>query len=583
MPRTNDDVAALLDELARLTKVDEQDPNSFRVRAYERAARAVESLTTDVSGMTASELAKVSGIGKSTAAKIRQYVDDGHIDKLEDLRATYPPGQLELLAIPGVGPKMLALLDDVLGVRDLSSLRAALDDGSFAELPGLGDKTAENLASAIERMHLASKSQRRPIASVLPVAARMRADLADVPGAVQVEWAGSLRRFSETIGDVDLLVAADGDDAAAAIMEAARTHDLVAEVTGSGATKTSTVTRDGLSVDVRVVPPASFGAALLYFTGSKGHNIALRQRAIDRGWKLSEYALADAETDDVVAAATEEEVYAALDLEWVTPELREDRGEVEQAADSSLPTRFDVSDLRGDLHFHTDWSGDGRDTMDDMVAAAADRGLAYVAITDHAEDLRINGLSREQMLEQRRVVRTLEQERGDIRLMHGTELNIGADGSVDYDQAFVDGFDFCVASVHSHFNRPVAEQTARIVTAVRNPAVNVIGHLTGRKLGRRPGIEVDLEPIFSACVETGTAIEVNAALPRLDASAQVIHAGIAAGVTFVVSTDSHAIKELDRVHHGAAQARRAGLEPSSVANTWPLDRFSAWVDQVRTG
>jgi DNA polymerase (family 10) len=582
MPRTNDDVAALLDELARLTKVDEQDPNSFRVRAYEGAARAVESLSTDVTDMSASALAKVSGIGRSTAAKIRQYVEEGRIDKLEQLRATYPPGQLELLQIPGVGPKMLALLDDVLGVRDLDGLRQAIDDGSFQELPGLGEKTAENLTRAIDRMHLASKSQRRPIAEVLPVARRIAADLSDLDAADRVEWAGSLRRFRETIGDVDLLVAA-ADDAAADVMAAVRAHDLVAEVAGSGATKTSIVTRDGLSVDVRVVPPASFGAALVYFTGSKAHNIALRQRAIERGWKLSEYALADAESDEVVAAAEESDVYDALGLAWVTPELREGVGEVARAAEGTLPVRLEAAELRGDLHFHTDWSGDGRDTLADMVAAAVTAGLDYVAITDHAEDLRMNGISREGMLRQRRAVRELEEARGDVRLFHGSELNIGVDGSLDYDQDFLDRFDFCVASVHSHFTRPVAEQTARLVAAVRNPAVNVIGHLTGRKLGKRPGIEVDLEPIFSACRETGTAIEVNAALPRLDASVEVIRAGIDAGVTFVVSTDAHAVRELGRVHHGAAQARRAGLEPEAVANTWGLERFSEWVRSVRAG
>lgn len=581
MIRANLDVAAALSELANLTRVDEQDPNSFRVRAYDNAARAVESLATDVTELSASKLATVSGIGRSTAAKIREWVDHGQITKLAQLREKYPPGQLELLRIPGVGPKMLALLDEVLGVRDLDSLQAAIDDGSFAELPGLGERTAQNLESAIHRMHLASKTARRPIAEVMPVALRLREDLARIDGVQQVEFAGSLRRFRDTVGDADLVVAAAAD-AAQDVMVAVRDHDVVADVTGSGTTKTSIVTRDGLSVDVRVVAPESFGAALLYFTGSKAHNIALRQRAIQRGWKLSEYALADAETDRVVAGRTEQDVYDALDLAWVTPELREDVGEIAQAADGGLPARFDVADLRGDLHFHTDWSGDGRDTMQDMVAAAVERGLAYVAITDHAEDLRINGLSREQMLEQRRQVRRLEQDRGDIRLFHGTELNIAADGTVDYDQSFVDGFDFCVASVHSAFNRPVHEQTDRIVRAVRNPAINVIGHLTGRKLGRRPGIEVDLGPIFAACVETGTAIEVNAALPRLDASAEVIRAGIAAGVTFVISTDSHAIRELDRAHHGAAQARRAGLEPARVANSWGLDRFTAWVEAVRS-
>lgn len=582
MARTNDDVVQRLEELARLTVVDEGDPNSFRVRAYQNAARAVDTLEGDVRDLSASQLAQVRGIGKSTAAKIRQFVDEGRIDKLEQLREKYPPGQLELMKVPGLGPKTVQLLAEVLDVRDLDGLKAALDDGRLAKLPGLGEKTAANLATAIERMHLASKEKRRPIHEVMPVAESLVGALADRDDVERVAYAGSLRRFRETIGDVDVLVAATSS---AGIMDAFTSHDTVHEVVGRGETKSSVVTHDGLQVDLRVVAPEAFGAALVYFTGSKAHNIRLRQRAIARRWKLSEYTLEDAETGEVVAATTEQDVYAALGLAWIEPEQREDNGEVEAAAeddDTPRPRLVQVEDLRGDLHDHSDWSGDGRNTIEQMVAAAAERGFAYFALTDHAEDLRINGIDRAAMLAQRQVLRELQEQYPDMRLLHGAELNIGIDGTVDYDPEFLTGFDWLVASVHSHFNRPVAEQTARVVAAIRNPAVTAIGHLTGRKLGRRPGIELDLEAVFDAAVETGTAIEVNSNLNRLDASADVIREGARRGVRFVISTDAHTTRELDNHRHGARQARRGGVPADQVVNTWDLDRFLGWIDDVRS-
>jgi DNA polymerase (family X) len=580
--RVNAEVARLLDELANLTILDEGDPNSFRVRAYQNAARAVDNLDEDVADLSASALAKVKGIGKSTADKIRQYVDEGKIDKLEGLRERYPASQQELMRIPGLGPKTVQLLAEDLDVRDLDGLKAALDDGRVAKLPGMGEKTVANLVDAIERMHLSSKDDRRPIGQVMPIAEEMVASLAERDDVQRVDYAGSLRRFRETIGDVDLLVAATDPSG---IMEAFTSHDRVHRVQGHGDTKSSIVTHDGLQVDLRVVPPDSYGAALVYFTGSKAHNIRLRQRAIDRGWKLSEYALEDAETGQVQAAATEEDVYDALGLRWIHPERREDLGEIETAdldTDDTGPRLVEVDDIRGDLHDHSDWSGDGRDTMEDMIAAAADRGLDYLALTDHAEDLRINGISREQMLEQRDQLRALQESHPDMRLLHGAELNIGVDGSVDYDPEFLEGFDWLVASVHSHFRRSVQEQTDRIVTAMRNPAVTAIGHLTGRMLGKRPGIDLDLDAVFDAAVETGTAIEINSNLARLDASADVIREGAHRGVRFVISTDAHSVGELDNLRYGAMQARRGGVPADQVVNTWDLDRFLAWVDDVRS-
>jgi DNA polymerase (family X) len=582
--RTNAQVVALLDELATLTQLDEQDPQSFRVRAYEKAVRAIEGLSRDVADMTVAELTALDGVGRSTAQKVREVVETGTIGKLEALRARHPAGQRDLLRIPGLGPRTIALLQSELGVTDLDGLRAALDAGKLAGLPGLGEKTQQNVREALERSGVTTggEERRTPIASALPVARSLAAAIGALDEVERVEVAGSLRRFRETIGDVDLLAASTEPGP---VMAAFRELAEVSDVLVSGETKTSIVTWDGLQVDLRVVPPDRFGA-LVYFTGSKAHNIQLRQRALQRDMTLNEYALArlvDGEPGDVVAAATEEDVYAALDLAWVPPERREDNGEVEAAAAGGEDGLVELADLRGDLHDHTDLSGDGRQTLEELVAACVERGLDYLAITDHAEDLTINGASRAAMLEQRTRIRRLEDERGDIALLHGAELNIGIDGSVDYDPGFLAGFDFGVASVHSHFRRPVTEQTARIVTAMRDPAVNVIGHLTGRKLGTRPGIDLDVEAVVDAAVETGCAIEVNGSLPRLDAPQEVLRLAVERGATLVISTDAHALEDLDNAEHGVRWARRAGVPADLVANTWPRERFLDWVRTKRAG
>ncbi len=590
MAGTNDEVARLLAELATLTELDEGSPNAFRVRAYSNAERAVKGLGEDVADLSAAELAKVKGIGKSIAGRIREYVDSGGIAKLEELRDKHPASKLALLKVPGVGPKTVQLLDDELDIRSVEALVAGLDDGSVAALEGMGAKTIENMREGIEVLGLTSKDQRVPIATALPLAERIVAQLEEVDAANRVAYAGSLRRFREDIGDIDILVATEDPDPVRAAFLA---MDDIDRNLGSGETKTSVVTRDGVQVDLRLVPPASFGAALLYFTGSKAHNIRLRQRAIDRGWTLNEYALAVHRDDahpgpgihddpdaEVVAADTEEAIYVALGLEYLPPEVREDDGEIELADEDDLPAFVRTEDLRGDLHDHTDRSGDGRDPLEELVAAAAERGLEYLAITDHAEDLRINGVSREGMLAQREQLRELEQHRGDIRLLHGAELNIAADGSLDYDDAFLAGFDWLVASVHSHFRQDVAAQTARVVAAIRHPSVTAIGHLTGRMIGARAGIDLDLAAVLDAAAEAGTAIEINAALPRLDAAVDVIREGERRGCTFVISTDAHGVADLDRARFGAAQARRARLPRERVANTWSGARFEAWLAEL---
>ena len=576
---TNSEIASHLYELARLTTLAEGSSNAFRVRAYETAARAVEGHAEAVANMSEAALTSLRGIGGSTAKKIRELVETGRISKLEDLRSSFPPEFVELTRVPGVGPKTAVMLRDELGVRSVEDLRGALEREELRALPGMGEKTEQNIARAIERLGIGGKERRTPILEAMRVARDVVGALEALPDVTRAEFMGSLRRFRETIGDIDVIVASTGDPED--VMERLVKLPLVADVIGYGARKTAIVTAAGLQIDVRVVRPDQFGSAAIYFTGSKAHNIRLRQLAIDRGWILNEYALADAETEDVVASETEEDVYRALDLPWITPEMREDDGEIEAALDGTLPDLVSERDLRGDLHVHTDLSGDGREPLEVMVEAAKARGYTYLAITDHAEDLAINGASREEMLEQRERIAALRKRNRRMRILHGSELNIGRDGSIDYDPEFLSGFDWGVASVHTLFDLTEEEQTNRVVAAMRNPAVNAIGHLTGRRIGKRPGIGVDVEAILDAAEETRCALEINSNLDRLDAPAEVLRRARGRDVLFVISTDSHDSSELANTRWGVKLARRGWVDKGQVANTWDRERFLEWVKGKR--
>ena len=563
------DVVAALQELAELTTLEEESSQSFKVRAYENAISGIQGSGADITKMSKSEMIAIKGIGKATADKITQFVDEGTIDKLEVLRESYPPDFVRLSKIPGIGPKTLKLMRRELGIQNLDDLQAAIAEEKLRELPGLGKTSEEKIAKSIERLGLHGKDRRTPIAQAMPLAKRLVGALSELDGVVDVAYCGSLRRHSETIGDIDITVA--GSDPLPVA-----THNLAAEVIGHGETKTSILTREGLQIDVRVVEPEQFGAATMYFTGSKAHNIALRQRAIDRGWLLNEYGLFDAESQELVATGSEAEIYAKLDMQFVPPPVRENEGEVERAAVGDLPDFVTLDDIRGDLHYHTDQSGDGQSSLEDMVAAAVARGYEYVAITDHGEDLSINGSSREEMLAHRDRIRAIQQENPNIRLLFGCELNIGADGSLDYDEDFRREFEWNVASVHSHFDLSADEQTVRLIRAISDPTVNVIGHLSGRYIGRRPGIEFDVDSVIEALTIADVGLEINGALERLDAASDVIRAAVRAGVRLVISTDSHHVSELVRMEYGVRQAQRGWAARSDVANTLPLDDFIAW-------
>ena len=579
MTASNESVIAALRQLVAFTKLEDGQSQSFRTRAYEKAIDAIAATSERVGDLSVADLKRIDGIGDSTARKIVEYSSNGSIGKVDRLKERFPPTMLDLMRIPGLGPKTVLLLQDELGVVDVVGLTQAIESQQLRALPGLGPKSEEKIASAIALLGIHSDESRTPIAEAMEIARRVMAEIEGTQGVLQIEYAGSLRRLSETIGDIDILVtAAPGSP----IVERFIGLPGVTAVLGSGETKASVVIDDRIQVDLRVVPEVAFGAALMYFTGSKAHNIALRQRALDQGLTLNEYALSEIGTGTVVASLTEADIYHRLDLRWVTPEVREDTGEIAAAADGLLPEPMRVRDLRGDLHVHTDWSGDGRSTLTEMLDAAVVRGLEYVVITDHAEDLVMNGLSRDRMLEQRETIDGIRSDYPSLEVLHGAELNIAPDGSIDYDAEFLAGFDFGVASVHSHFDLSRTEQTQRLVTAMRNPAVTVVGHPSGRRIGSRSGIDFDADAVFDAAAETGTAMEINCSLNRLDLAAPLLRRAVeTSGAMFAISTDAHHTSDYANVQWGIAQARKGWVPRERVINSRDVASFLEGVEKTR--
>ena len=575
----NEEVAGLLREYAELTQITGGDV--FRARNYEKAARSVRGWADDISQLDAKGLRAIPGVGASIAAKIAEYLSTGHIAALDELRAKIPAGVLELTKVPGLGPKRALQLNHDLGISSVDELAAAVQAGRLEGLAGFGARSEERIASGIE---VYRQGRERVLLDVaLHTATTMVAALSAVPGCQRCAYAGSLRRWRETIGDVDILAAADDS---APLMAAFTAQPEAAAVIASGPTlrhpggttphdppEASIRTSAGLQVDLRVVSLDAWGAALQYFTGSQAHNVAVRQIAIRQKLKLSEYGLFDVGTGELIVSRTEQEVYARLGLAWIPPALREDHGEVEAASRGEIPRLVQLNDLNGDLHTHTNLT-DGVASLEDMVAAAARRGYEYYAITDHAPNLFFQRMTDEKMLAQRDRVRALDTP---LELLHGTELNIAPDGSVDWDEDFLAGFDLCVASVHSNFDQPRAEMTRRFVTACENPHVNIIGHPLTRRIGRRPPVDVDFGELFRACARTGTALEVNASPQRLDLPSDHIRAARDAGVVFAIDSDAHSIADLGNLPYGVGTAQRGWLTPDDVINAWPLDRLRAFL------
>ncbi|MET9022200.1 DNA polymerase/3'-5' exonuclease PolX [Actinopolymorpha sp. NPDC004070] len=592
MARPNEQVGALLQEYADLVAITGGAP--YRARVYEKAARSVAGHHQDVSTLDAAGLRAIPNVGDSIAAKVVEYFRTGRIEEVERLRARIPAGVRELTRIPTLGPRKAMMLYDERGIACVQDLLDALDAGRLKGLKGFGPKTEENLRHGIALVRQAGGRVTLDVAMAL--AEEIVAALSALPECERCTYAGSLRRMRETVGDLDILAASTKPRP---LMKALTELPLVSEVIAHGDTKTSVRTTAGMQVDLRVVPPESWGAALQYFTGSKAHNVRTREIAVRQDLKLSEYGLftvppaqrrqrpaeepedsGPPETGELVVSKSEKEVHARIGLPWIPPTLREDRGEIEAARDGTLPDVVTEQDIRGDLHTHTDLT-DGVAPMAEMVAAAAERGYDYYAVTDHAPNLSMQRMTDEKMLAQREQLHALARRYPAMTLLHGTELNIDPDGEVDWQADFLAGFDICVASVHSHFTQTRAQLTRRLVRACENPHVHVIGHPTARLIGHRQPIDVDLEAVFEACAHTGTALEVNASPDRLDLNDEHILAARRHGVKFAVDTDAHAVAHLDYLRYGVGTAQRGWLTADEVINTWPLRRLRTFLRKGR--
>ncbi|HXZ57569.1 MAG TPA: DNA polymerase/3'-5' exonuclease PolX [Gaiellaceae bacterium] len=554
LPR-NADVAEQLELLADLLEIEGEA--AFRVLAYRRAAQRVRDTGGPVAQLALDGKAKeLPGIGATIQDKIVQIVDTGEIEALAKRRKTIPPEVVEFLRIPGLGPKTVRKIWQELGVTTLAELKAAAREHRLRTLPGLGAKVEENVLKSVGRKKKATGPPRVLLGHALPPLLEAVETLREHPAAERVSEAGSARRRRETVRDLDIIATA-GDPAA--LTEFFTTLPWVSEVVAKGPTKATVLSHEGFRFDLRVVPPECYGNLLQHFTGSKNHNVAMREEAVRRGLSISEYGVTDVESGEVFTAATEEELYEHLGYAYIAPELREDAGELEAARKGELPELVEAGQLRGDLHTHSHWSADGKNTLAEMVDAARARGYAYYAITDHSHYLREG-----RMEQQAREIDRLAKRVAPLKLLKGVEVNIKADGTLDVPDEALAERDWVVASIHTAFDR---SPTERILGAMENPHVDVIGHLTGRKLNRREPMEIDIERVVEKALETGTFLEINSQPDRLDLSDVNARLAGEAGVKIVVSSDAHQIKALDYVEFGVAQARRAWLGPEQVANT----------------
>jgi DNA polymerase (family 10) len=575
-PVKNLELARLFHELATLLEV--QNDSVFRVRAYARAAQTLEALAESVEAVAGrGELARLPGIGRDLAAKIAEYLATGRIAQLEELRRGLPPTFLTLLEIRGLGPKTARLLYDRLGADSVERLEALAASGEILRVPGIREKTRENILKSIALWR--AGHARTLLGAARAIALEVAEALAAPGSADRIEIAGSLRRMRETVKDIDILVTSTEPQR---VIKTFVTLPSVLEVVAQGDTKASVRHRDGLAIDLRVVEPDTFGAALQYFTGSKDHNVRIRELARRQGLSVSEYGVFDEKTGARVAGKTEAEVYGALGLPWIPPELRENTGEIEAARAGRLPALVTRAAIRGDLHAHTDWS-DGHHPLEQLIEAAQARGYEYIIVSDHSRSAIVaHGLGADALRAQLARIREL-QPRYRIRILAGSECDILADGTLDFPEEVLKELDVVLAAVHSRFNQPRHETTARIVRALANPYVNILAHPTGRRIGAREPYDVDLDAVLETARAHGKAVEINASPERLDLSD--VHARRAGelGVPVAISTDTHWLANLDNLELGLGVARRAWLGPAQVVNTLPLADLLAWAHRGRPG
>ena len=559
----NPEVARIFNEIADILEIKGENP--FRIRAYRRAARNIDGLTRDVAGMQEKELLKIPGIGPDLAEKIREYVTTGRLEFYEELKKQAPPGLADILSVPGLGPKTAMLLFEKLKIKSIDDLQRYAEEGRLKGLPGIKQRTEENILRGIAMIR--RHSGRFPIGRVLPVAEDIMSELRKKSPVRELVAAGSLRRWKDTIKDIDIL-STSGDPQK--VMDVFVHLPLAREVLMKGQTKSSIVTGEGIQVDLRVVSEDSFGSALAYFTGSRAHNIRIRELAVKKGLKINEYGIFDVRTGKKLGGRHESDVFRILGLPFIPPEIREDAGEIEAALENRLPRLVDIEDIRGDLHVHSNYS-DGSHSLEELARIAEKRGYEYIAVTDHSKGLGVaRGMSTEQILQQNREIKDFNRRSGGIRLFSGVEVDIRSDGTLDYPDGILEKLDMVVASIHSGFRQSRRQLTGRLVSAMKNPYVTIIAHPTGRLIGERDAYDIDMDEVLKTARQTGTVMEINAHPLRLDLNDIYIKKAVETGICMAVNTDAHIDYQFGFMNYGVRTARRGWLEKKDVLNT--LDR-----------
>jgi len=570
---SNKEIAKVFQDIADLLELKGENP--FKIRAYQKVVRSIEHLPVEVEQLVAEDkLKEISGVGEAITKKITELVTTGHLDYYEKLKAEFPAGISTLLDLPGIGPKTAMLLTKELDIKSVDELETAIAGGKVASLPRMGDKTAENILHQIQALRRKKRSQRIPISEALPVVDEISARLSPLPGLRHLTPAGSLRRFQETVGDIDLMGTADK---ATEAIHAFTTLPQVRDVLASGTTKASVLVSGGLQVDLRIVDHDSFGSTLQYFTGSKQHNINLRERAHRMGLKLSEYGITNLATGELEKFATEEAFYQRQGLEFIPPEIREGQQEIERAEHGTIPRLVELPDIKGDLHVHTDWS-DGHDTLEAMALAAKALGYQYLGIADHSGGRGIaHGLDAERLNQQILEIKQLNQKIDGIHILSGIEVDIRADGRLDLPDELLAELDIVTAAVHSSLNQSQEQMTGRILGALENPNVDMLTHPTCRLLPDREPVAVDMEAVFQAAAKTNTILEINAMPSRLDLKDIHAYRARELGVKLVINTDAHSTEHLQFMRFGIGVARRGWCQAQDILNTRPLAEIMTYL------
>jgi len=559
-------IAKIFEDIADMLEIKGENP--FRIRAYRKAARNIRTLPSELEKFAdEGKLEQIPGIGEGIKEKIYEILDTGRLQFYEKLKNDIPPSLVKLLSIPGIGPKLAKRFYDELNIKDIEQLEKMAKEHRLAELEGIKEKTERNILKGIEM--LKRGLERMTLGVALPLAIEILDQLNKLPEVKRINTAGSIRRRKETIGDIDILTISSDSKK---VMDTFINLPQVERVLVSGETKSSVITFDGIHVDLRVVKPESYGSALAYFTGSKAHNIRIREIAMKEGLKINEYGVFDEKANKKIAGESEEDIYQVLDLPFIVPELREDRGEIEAARNNNLPDLVNLSQIKGDLHVHTVWS-DGENSIEEMVKAAKERGYKYLAICDHSKSLRIaGGLSEDQLIKQIEEIKELNYKYKNFTILAGSEVDIKADGSLDYTDELLEKLDIVVAAVHTRFSMPGHEMTKRIIKALQNPYVNILAHPTGRLMGVRDPYELDLDEILKVAKKSKVALEINSFPERLDLNDIDSKRAKEYDVMISINTDSHITNQLDYMTLGVSVARRGWLEPKNIINTKPIKK-----------